>query len=166
MSNKLPPLALPETLRAVELFHSTEPERAATWFEAEVDPDQKRAAQADAAAHKLVRDALMKDRENNPRLADMVMLRTIKRMLRANIPVVSDDLDIKVERVRPGYYEVERADGRKFTIQRGLPRTIETWKIWSMEDGYFSYANTYADAKEILITGREGVASAHGPQKV
>ena len=166
MSNKLPPLALPETLRAVELFHSTEPERAATWFEAQLEPDQKRAAQADAAAHKLVRDALMKDRENNPRLADMVMLRTIKRMLRANIPVVSDDLDIKVERVRPGYYEVERADGRKFTIQRGLPRTIESWEIWSMEDGCSSYANTYADAKEILIKGREGVASSHGPQNV
>ena len=45
MGNKLPPLALPETRKAVELFHSTEPQRAATWFEAEVEPDQKRAAQ-------------------------------------------------------------------------------------------------------------------------
>ena len=78
VGNKLPPLGLPETRKAVELFHSTEPQRAATWFEAEVDPDQKRAAQADAAAHKLVREALMRDRENDPRLADMVMLRAIK----------------------------------------------------------------------------------------
>jgi hypothetical protein len=166
VGNQLPPLALPEIRKAVELFHSTEPERAATWFEAKLEPDQKRAAQADAAAHKLVRDALMKDRENNPRLADMVMLRAIKRMIAANIPVVSGRLGIKVERVHPGYYKIERADGRFFTIQRGVPRTVETWEIWSTESGYFFYANTYADAKEILIKGREGVASAHGPQKV
>jgi hypothetical protein len=36
MGNQLPPLALPETRKAVEFFHSTEPERAAIWFEAQL----------------------------------------------------------------------------------------------------------------------------------
>ena len=68
-----------------------------------------------------MREALVRDRENNPRLADMVMLRAIEKMIADNIPVVTDYLAIKVEKVRPGFYKVERGDGQLFTIERGVP---------------------------------------------